>query len=333
MTEVFLDETPGETRGVVVRDGRTEHLLVQRDGDTASHRRGARSIGRVADVAPGLRGAFVVLADGTGFLPTRADDEVRVGEKVEVVVTAEPRGGKGPTLKRLGAGQGEVRLLAAGPSVAERLEGLAPGVVVQTGAVAISAGGEAVEEARSGRALLGDLGLDVAVQRTRALIAVDLDFTGGVGGDGRKARARANDEGLRQAARLIRLNGWGGLVAIDLIGTSFDGKAITATAKAAFDDPQSVLAPVSRFGVLELSLPWRTTPLDERCAAVGARAIEIVRALRAVMLDDTAVARVLAHVAPGDLAMVEPLVARLGPRAGVVADPARRPGVFEIRRD
>ena len=118
MTEVFLDETPGETRGVVVRDGWAEYLLIQRDSDPATHRLGARSIGRVAEVVPGLRGAFVVLAEGSGFLPTKADGEVKVGEKIEVVVTAEPRGGKGPTLKRQGAGQGEVRLLAAGPTVA-----------------------------------------------------------------------------------------------------------------------------------------------------------------------------------------------------------------------
>jgi len=333
VTEIFLDETPGETRGIIVRDGRAEHLLIQRDGDAATYRLGARSIGRVAEVVAGLRGAFVEMPKGSGFLPTKAEGEVKVGQKIEVVVTAEPRGGKEPTLKRLGPGEGEVRLLAAGPSVVERLEALAPGVAMQTGAMAISAGDEAVDEARSGRVLRGDLGLDVAVQRTRALVAVDLDCTGAAGGDGRKARARANDEGLRQAARLIRLNGWGGLVAIDLIGTSFDGKRIAETAKAAFDDAQVVLGPVSRFGVLELSLPWRTTPLDERCGAIEARAIGIVRALRSAMLGDTTVARVVAHVAAGDLAAVAPLVARLGPRAGVVADPALRPDAFEIRRD
>lgn len=333
MIEVFLDETPGETRGVVVRGEQAEHLLMQRDSDAATHRLGARSVGRVAEVAAGLRGAFVDLAHGSGFLPTKAEGEVRVGEKIEVVVTAEPRGGKGPTLKRLGSGEGEVRLLAMGPSVAERLATLAPGVVVQTGAAAVAAGDEAVDEGRSGRAVVGELGLDVAVQRTRALIAVDLDFTGAASGDGRKARARANDEGLRQAARLIRLNGWGGLVAIDLIGAGFDGRRIMETARAAFDESQMVLGPVSRFGVLELSLPWRTTPLDERSMAIEGRAIGIVRALRAAMLDDTSVARVVAHVSPGDLKVVMPLVARLGPRAGAVADPALRTGAFEIRRN
>ena len=57
--EVFLDETPGETRGVVLRDGRFTHLLIQREDDPAETRLGARSIGRVVEINPGLRGAFV----------------------------------------------------------------------------------------------------------------------------------------------------------------------------------------------------------------------------------------------------------------------------------
>ena len=57
--EVFLDETPGETRGAVMRDGRYTHLLIHRDDDAAQTRLGARSIGRVTEVNQGLRGAFV----------------------------------------------------------------------------------------------------------------------------------------------------------------------------------------------------------------------------------------------------------------------------------
>ena len=33
--EVFLDEQPGETRGVIAREGRFEHLLIQREADPA----------------------------------------------------------------------------------------------------------------------------------------------------------------------------------------------------------------------------------------------------------------------------------------------------------
>ncbi len=40
--EVFLDETPGEIRGVAARDGRFEHLLIEREDDVAEYRLGAR---------------------------------------------------------------------------------------------------------------------------------------------------------------------------------------------------------------------------------------------------------------------------------------------------
>ena len=59
--EVFLDDTPGEIRGMVVRNGRFERLLLQRENDLPQHRLGARAIGRVAAVDPGLKGAFVDL--------------------------------------------------------------------------------------------------------------------------------------------------------------------------------------------------------------------------------------------------------------------------------
>ncbi|MDI6625142.1 MAG: RNA-binding protein, partial [Brevundimonas sp.] len=111
--ETFLDDTPGEVRGMVVRHGRFERLLIQREDDVAQHRLGARSVGRVAAVDAGLKGAFVDLGAGEpfGFLPLRKSDRIAVGEKIEVEVSAEPRELKGPTLALIGPGEGEARLL------------------------------------------------------------------------------------------------------------------------------------------------------------------------------------------------------------------------------
>ena len=66
--EVFLDETPGETRGVIARDGLFTQLIIQRDSDRPSDRLGARCVGRIARVEPGLRGAFVDLGAGPAIL-------------------------------------------------------------------------------------------------------------------------------------------------------------------------------------------------------------------------------------------------------------------------
>ena len=334
--EVFLDETPGEVRGVVVREGRFERLIIQRESDVPQHRPGARSAGRVASVDPALRGAFVDLGapEPFGFLPLRKSDRLAAGQKVEVEVSAEPREHKGPTLRLIGAGEGEPRLLRGGPTVAEQLAALAPGVDPQTGAAAMRAGLEAVEEALAPGALFAHLGVRLAVERTRALVAVDIDHAAAPGRDGRRDKVRANRDGLMQAARMIRLKGWGGLVAVDLVGTGHDGAAMLAAAKVAFGpDPEIAYGPVNRFGVLMLSLPWRTTPLEERLQGpdgrptVETRAIDAARRLRLALAGDTAAPYLTLRCPPAIAAMAETLAARLGPRARVKADPALSDGV------
>lgn len=335
--EVFLDDTPGETRGIVVRNGRFEHLIIQGDRDVAQHRLGARSVGRIVDVQPGMKGAFVDLgaAPPMGFLPFGPGAPVAVGQKVEVEVTAEPRAEKGPTLRRLGPGEGEPRLLAEGPSVERILDGLAPGQMPVRGLVAIQTGLEAEEEALRDGSLFSDLGLDVCVQRTRAMIAVDLDLAPGAArGKGGRARDLANRHGLIEAARLIRLKAWGGLVAIDLIGVGHDGAMVLADARTAFGtDKDIVYGPVNRFGVLQLALPWRRSPLEERLAQDGPiwrSAVGATRALSRALLSDTTSARLVVSCDAGVADTAAPLVSALGPRAGLVIDPASEPGHFRI---
>ncbi|MFT4914008.1 MAG: hypothetical protein ACI9YM_002620 [Brevundimonas sp.] len=335
--EVFLDAMPGETRGMVFRNGYPEHLLIERDSDVPQHRLGARCVGRVTEVNAGLRGAFVDLGAGdpAGFLPLAREAPVRNGDRIAVEVTAEPRDGKGPVLRLTGAGEGTPRLLEAGPDVAARLATLAPGVDVETGLAAISAGHEAVEAALGMTTVIPAIGLDLAVQRTRALVAVDIDHAPLAGRDARKGRDQANREGLVQAARLIRLKRWGGLVVVDLIGTGQDGEMILRTAKAAFGgDPAVVIGPVNRFGVLSLSLPWRLRPIE---AVLGRtledRALDTVRALRHRLLEDTATPRLTAVCPPDEAAVAAPLVARLGPRAALRAQTGLLPGTARIEED
>ena len=327
--KAFLDDSPGEIRGIVARDGRFEHLLIQREDDPPQTRLGARSVGRVMEVAPGLNAAFVDLGmpGPAAFLPIGQGGRVLQGEILQVQTTAEPRETKGPTVRRIGPAEGSPRLIAPGPDVRAELARLAPDVPIQTGVAAIQAGCDAEEEALAATALLPAQGLDIAVERTRALIAVDLDHVPVPGRDAKKGRHRANLEGLRQAARLIRLKSWGGLVAIDLVGSRLDAESLGRAARAAFaDDPEAVFGPLNRFGVLQMSLPWRRTPIEERLADRQATPIATVRRLRLQVLQDTATPRFTARCAPDEAVFAGPLVARLGPRAAIVADPAVRPG-------
>jgi len=325
---VFLDDTPGEVRGIVMRDERFERLIIQRQADPVQHRLGTVSVGRVARVEGAFRAAFVDLGcEGPmGFLPLTKGQALKEGEAVQVAVTAEPRETKGPTLRLVGAGQGAPRLLGEGPSVFQALATYAPGVVPVTGIDAIRASLEAEEEALTPIHAFPAFALDLAVQRTRALIAVDIDYAHLPGRDVRKGRERANREGLMQAARLIQLKGWGGVVAVDLVGSTFDPGVVTGMARAAFGD-DATLGPFSRFGLLQLSLPWRTRPIEEILLDVGrhrrltTRAIDLTRRLRLAMLSDTASARIIARCSPQDAEAAGPLVARLGPRAALLPDP------------
>lgn len=335
--EVFLDAMPGETRGMVFRDGYPEHLLIQRDSDLPQHRLGARCIGRVTEVNAGLRGAFVDLGAGDlpGFLPLGREATVRNGDRITVEVTAEPRDGKGPALRQTGPGEGSPRLLEAGPDVTTQLAALAPDADIETGLAAIVAGHETVEAALGVTTVIPAIGLDLAVQRTRALVAVDLDYAPVAGRDARKGRERANREGLAQAARLIRLKRWGGLVAVDLIGTGLDGDMIQRAAKTAFGgDPAVVIGPVNRFGLLSLSLPWRLRPIEAVLGrTVEDRALDTVRALRQRLLEDTATPRFTAACAADEAVVAAPLVARLGPRAALRVAPDLAHGAARIEKD
>lgn len=336
--EVFLDDTPGEIRGMIARDGFFERLIVQREDDPPQHRLGARCVGRVIDVEAGYRAAFVDIGieNAPGFLKLPKDRPLREGDRIEVEVIAEPRERKGPALRLIGPGRGAPRLLTAGPDVGQILAVLAPGVEIQTGLGALQATWDAEEEALGFGDFFAEAGIDLAVQRTRALIAVDIDYAHLPGKDAKKGRERANREGLKHAARLIRLKSWGGLIAIDLVGADLNADAVKTWVHTAFAGDEAVLGPLSRFGLLQLALPWRRTPIEDRLndghcrRSVRTRAIDLTRRLRHAMLSDTTIPRFAAVCAPDEADAAAALVARLGPRAAVRADPAVAPGMSEI---
>lgn len=332
--ETFLEDGPGETWGVVCRDGEPRQIFYAREGDAGANRLGAESVGRVTALLPGGGGAFVDLGAGEpfGFL---ARGGVAVGQAVRVTVSAEPRGGKGPALTLAGRGEGTPRLLKPGPTVAEWLARAAPGVEPETGAAAIEAVREAREAALAPEVTAG--GLNVAIERTRALVAVDLDFAGVAGRDGGKAREAANRQGLALAARHIGLKRWGGLVVIDLVGTALAPDPVLKAAKAAFADTGVTFGPLSRFGLLQLSIPWRHTPIEEALfGPAGERRrrsdqIGAVRALRHALYINRSAPWISLVVSDVEVEAMAGLVAGLGPRARLVGEAGRAGGTYELR--
>ena len=331
----YLDVGVGETRGVVTLDGRPERLLIRRDGDLACQMLGAEVIGRVRKVERQLALAFIDLGEGPdGVLNLRPDMERLVeGQAVRVEIRSEARAGKGASLRLAGEGEGPPRLVAPAPSIEDELTGVASRAELITGGVARATADTAEAEALETVFPLPGGGT-VAIEATRALIAVDVDLGDRGGSDAKRATRAANFAALTTAARVLRLKGEGGLVVIDLAGRGHDGPALISGARLAFgpDNPGVAFGPISRFGTLELTVPRRRrSAADHLLDAVGqptaqTLALRLVRQLERAAAGDRG-ARLEARAAPDVAEAAQPylkgLTDRFGARLALVADAGR----------
>jgi hypothetical protein len=337
--QLFLDVSPGETRGVVLVNGRPERLLIDRDGD-ATPRLGARYLGRV--VASSSRMGLARLDIGLGADPGLAaslrlggGDAPAEGASVEVEIIGEPARGKGAQVRLIRvAPTGRPELLAAPPSVRDRLAALSPGSPIVEGERARDLADDAqVEALAREHGLAGALTL--TIEPTRALIAVDVDLaeTGAPQG-----ALQANLTAIRQASRLLRLKALCGLIVIDLIGFPKEKARLQAIAQDAFapDGAEVVIGALSRFGALELSKPRRDQPLHERLrdpdGGLSARTLaqHAVRDLDRQGRFQPGVC-LAAVCAPQIASELRPLVLRLGPRFSVREEVGRDRSNTDIR--
>ena len=320
---IFLDEAPGEARGVVTLDDAPERLLIRRDDDDPRLVLGARLIAVAAGVEPQLSTAFLDLGQGAqAILPFKPDSRPARGEVLEVEIRGEPRRGKLAVARVLGKGEGRPRLLQPAPALADTLRGLARDTELVTGRAAREAADQAEAEALE---ILHPLpgGGWLAVEPTRALTAVDVDLGERTGAEAKRVSRAANLAALGLCARLLRLKGLGGLVVIDLVGRGHDAAALMTAARAAFgpDNPGVSISPVGRFGTMEVSLPRRVRPLaevlsrDDGTPSDRTLAQRLLRRLAAEAEADPG-ARLTAVCAPQVAAQAQPFVPRLAERFG-----------------
>ncbi len=339
--QIFLDRSPGETRGVLMLDGAPERLIIRRAGDDEQPSLGARFAAVIASVEPSLSTAFLDLGAGAqAILPFKPEARPARGEVVEVEIRAEARRGKLAVARWLGPAEGPARRLAPAPGVSEILKSLSPEAELVTGVAAREAADAAEAEALD---VIHPLpgGGSLAIEPTRALTAVDVDLGERKGADAKRVTRAANLAAIALTARLLRLKSLGGIVVLDLAGRGHDGRALLAAARAAFapDNPGVAIEPVNRFGALTLSLPRRTRPVAELlCREDGALsdrslAQRLVRRLEAEAQAQPG-ARLSARCAPPVAAVARPLVAKLaetlGARFTLDADPARGRDTFEV---
>lgn len=327
---IYIDRSPGEVRGVITLGGRPERLLIERAGD-AFPRLGLRRPARVTLVDRTLGLAMLDLGGGQeASLRLKADRPPPVqGQTLDIDIAIEPQGGKPAVARTLH----DAEAGAAAPlSLEARMAALAPEAPLTEGARAREIADRAQEEALAvEHALPG--GGSLAIEPTRALVAVDVDLGAGGGRDAKRAARQANLNALAELGRLLRLKSLGGLVVIDLVGRGHDGQALAHAAQSAFaaDQPGVVIGPITKFGTLELALPRRYRPVREiLCGADGrlsaqSLALNLIRAIEREAAADPG-ARLRAACAPEvAAAAAEPATALagiIGGRFEVVADPA-----------
>ena len=320
---LYLDRGIGEDRGVVLLDGRAEHLMIVREGEPAETRLGARVAGRVRKVEPAFASAFVDLGGGHEALMAFKPDQRPVeGSMLEVEVRSEPRKGKLATVRALGNANGVPRVLSPARSLAEQLGDMVRDTKITEGPEARQVADRAEAEALATIHPLAGGGT-LAIEPTRALVAIDVDLGERKGQDAKRITRAANLLALSESARLLRLKGLGGIVVIDLVGRGHDGNAMMTAARAAFgpDNPGVIIGPIGRLGTMECSIPRRSPGVAEITLDALGHPTSLTVALRLVRMAEAAAAqdpggRLEAHCAPSVEADVQPLIARLIARIG-----------------
>ncbi len=262
--KLHYDVRFGLARAAVYRDGKAQLYLQGYEADPGLTVLGTRSVARLKGRAGGV--GFLDLADGgQAALDVTADvlAHLNDGVALDIEIAAEARAGKLARARLVRVAEGEA-LRRLSPVLDLKARSLAQArLLLGDDAVAVDDDIDALdaarEEALNPSGALPGQGF-LSIERTRALIACDVDL--GDGASGKAAVRRCNDIAIAEAARRLRLSGLAGLVVIDLIGRRHDNEALRRTLERAFaaEAPRIMGAPVTKFGTLEFIRPWGACP-------------------------------------------------------------------------
>lgn len=224
---------------------------------------GQRVTGRLRAIALGQGGGFIELDDkrGEAFLRLQEGHGLTEGQSLDLKVAAEPR--EGHKLARVVlAGRAQVTAPPP-PWDTTKIERVEPGdpTVAMAFDLAVS---ETVNLPGGG---------NITLERTRALVAVDVDTIGRT--DTGRAASRAlkvNLDAAAELARQIRLRNLGGLVVMDCVAPlkREAGKQVRDRFNTMFQQVSGqqvrTLLP-SELGLLQASIEWAETPIAERLLA------------------------------------------------------------------
>lgn len=253
-----IEEAIGESRAAVFEGKRLVELYSWRWSDKAKPRSGDIFAGRITRIEPSLGAAFVDLGHGeNGFLKfSNAPGAPRLteGRYIHALVTRDAEPGKGPVLKF----HDICETTSIGPvktrTLPEFLSSRFPNIKLDYAAV------NSLEGALETQIAIPEGG-SISIEKTRALIAIDID----------KGSANSGFDVSLAACELIasqiRLRGLGGLIVIDFPNLRQNRqrqKVCEAIEHAFEDDPEVIkIAPISRFGALEMTRSKARLSLDE----------------------------------------------------------------------
>ncbi len=331
MTTLYYESRFGLARGTVFHNGRPHLYAEGLESDPSLIRSGVRSVARVSGFAGSLY--FLTLADGSEAI-FDSDQKLTEGAVVEIDIAAEARGDKRARARLIGPAEGQPRRIGHVVPLKDRLiaraEALFCTVDVSEDSDKLD---DALAEALNPSGPLPDRGF-LSVERTRALIACDVDSGGGEGQPAGRAVAKSvNLAACADLGRRLRLSGLAGLVVVDLIGRRFDAGALTKTLLTGFGPEASSIAtaPAGRFGTLEFTRPWGETPMLDQSTQPLHQAGKLLRA--AVRHADGEPGRQVLLRAPSPvLDIVKPLLAKsYDPLAAILRlEVAPRPEVLSL---
>jgi ribonuclease E len=274
--EIWIDAAVGETREVLMREGRAESIRIARASDEGRRARwGEVYCARIREVDQRRRGAFVDLGltHEQGFLPLGDDGRVRVSRRERAVVregagviahvVREAARGKNPVVELEAVGHdGENPHRIARHEVDEEV------VLARPADAQVRTKIDGVIEDALARVVPIPGGGMLTIEPTAALVAIDVDAGGRQGsGDPERFALDLNIAAAQEAARQVSLRGLGGLIAVDFVSMRAKShqKDLENAARAAFSDSKwSVqLGALSRFGVFDFARAQLRRPLHE----------------------------------------------------------------------
>ncbi|GHB03316.1 hypothetical protein GCM10009069_27510 [Algimonas arctica] len=274
-----IEELVGETRAAVYEGRKLVELHLDRWSDFNKPRCGEQWTARIATVDPSVGGMWLQMGQGPdallSFKGQKDMPRLTEGERVNVVIAKEAMAEKGPVVRYIGEPSRDTPGVVLALNLRERLTQRFPDITFEASSVGLDTSTE--------RTVAIPGGGSITIDRTQALIAVDVDKGGAT------TVMDCSINGAKLIMGQLRQRRLGGLIAIDfpnLRQPRHRASVIRVMEEMAEADPASIrIAPFSRFGVVEMTRGQDGASLDAQLndrfgePTVETRAIHALRRL------------------------------------------------------